>query len=76
MWPAYKDGDTLIYDQHTPPDELIGKEAVCELEDGRVYVKTITRGAGESYTLTSHNAPPIEDVFIRWAAKVRYVFKG
>lgn len=76
MYPAYREGDVLIYDEHRPPADLLQRECVVELEDGRQMVKTISRGAGDSYTLVSHNAPPIEDVYIRWAAKVKFVIKG
>lgn len=76
MWPAYKDGDVLIFDKRLPAEELVGKECIIELEDGRTLVKTIKRGASDSFTLMSHNAPDIEDVYIRWAARVAFVYKA
>jgi phage repressor protein C with HTH and peptisase S24 domain len=76
MYPAYKDGDVLIYDAEEPPADLIGKDCVVEVEDGRVLVKTIRRGAGDCFTLVSHNAADIEDVYIRRASRVKVVLKG
>ena len=73
MFPKYEDGDVLIYDERRQPDELIGKICVVEIEDGRVLVKHIKRGAGDLFTLTSINAPDIDDVKIVWAARVGFV---
>lgn len=73
MWPKFEDGDVLIYHERKPPADLINKTCVVELEDGRTLVKKIRRGAEDSFTLVSHNAQDIEDVYVRWAARVAFV---
>jgi hypothetical protein len=45
---------------------------VVGLEDGRVLVKQVQRGKTERrYDLLSQTEPPIRDVAVDWAAKVR-----
>lgn len=77
MRPAYRDGDLIYYDDHLPPDALVGREVVVELEDGRCLVKELFAGsAPDLWTLISHNAAPITDVRIRWAARIKWVQKA
>lgn len=75
MYPAYRNGDILYYRQHQGSlSDLIGRECVVLLEDDRSYVKTIMKGSVKGkYTLTSHNAAPVPDVKIKWAAPVNWV---
>lgn len=76
MRPAYRDGDLIFYDRRLESDfeSLIGEECVVELEDGSHYVKEVYLGsAAGQWTLLSHNASPIPDVRLRWAARVRYI---
>lgn len=51
--------------------DLIGRLCVVGLADGRVLVKKVQNGkqAGR-YTLLSEREDPLEDVSIRWAARV------
>ncbi len=72
MHPRYYDGEYLVYVRDgRGPDELIGRECVVELTDGRKMVKTIRRGSRKGlFRLDSFNAEPIEDVKIRWAGYV------
>ncbi len=75
MFPVYNEGDILIYSgRRYDVNEFIGKRCVCGLSDGRVLVKTITRGSQSGlYSLASFNSPPIDDVLIDWASKILWV---
>lgn len=77
MKPAYKDGDVLYYDQQENGglEHLVGDECVVRLADGRTFVKEL-RMTGGRYWLYSHNAEPMLDVSIIWAAKVKWVKKA
>jgi hypothetical protein len=72
MYPRYYDGEKLFYLRDArPPDELIGKECVIKLADGRMYVKRLRRGSGNGlFRLESFNADPIDDAMVEWAAPV------
>lgn len=75
MYPAYRDGDLIYYEDHASAlDEIYGQECVVRLRDGSVMVKTVTRGSQPHLvTLTSYNAPPREDVDAEWIAAVSWV---
>ena len=75
MWPAYREGDTLYYSEFSGSlTDLVGHECVVLLDDGRQLVKTIRKGSSKGkYTLDSHNAAPIENVKITWAAPISWV---
>lgn len=73
MYPVYRDGDRLIFEAISRSlDQLIGKECVVQLADGRKFVKTI-RYAGNELILESFNAPPITNVVIEAAWPVRWI---
>jgi phage repressor protein C with HTH and peptisase S24 domain len=74
MYPRYFDGETLYYlPEQRPPEEMIGREAVVKLSDGRIFVKIIKKGSRRNrFNLESWNASPIENVAIEWAAPVRW----
>lgn len=83
MYPAYRDGDIIIYAERLENDpsaireQLLGQECVLQLVDGASFVKTIEAGAdAETFTLTSYNASPIRDARIWWAARVMWVRRG
>lgn len=75
MYPAYKNGDTIYYSAVSEdPSHHIGEECVVKLTDGRMYLKLLERGSGgTTFTLLSHNAQPIYDAQLEWAAKVKWV---
>jgi len=75
MLPVYNDGDILIYEeQRRDLENFINRRVVCGLGDGRVLVKTMTRGSESGvYTLTSFNSGPITDVVVDWVARIRWV---
>ena len=76
MYPIAGDGDLIYYDEvRTPPtDDMIGKLCVIGLMDDRVLVKRLHHGrAPGAYDLISANALPITDVFVTWAARVKWI---
>lgn len=68
-----EDGDILLF-EHTDmvePD-AIGRVAVVQVRNGPTYVKEIFAGSTPGkFTLGSRRGPPIVDVEIQWAARVR-----
>lgn len=75
MYPAYHDGDRLLYtlEAGTEPGQWLNRECVVKLTNGIMYVKIVKRGHNGLWTLKSHNAPDIEDADLEWAAPVRWV---
>lgn len=74
MYPRYDDGNIIMWTRHLPPQEMLNKEAVVALADGRILVKIITRGSAPGlWTLTSFNAAPIIDQVVEWAAPIEWV---
>lgn len=74
MLPLYEDGTILYYSKHMPPEAMIGKRCIVKLEDERILVKNLRRGAERGlYTLVSLNAPDIEDVALIWAAPIDWI---
>lgn len=64
----------VFYDDvHDPPRrELIGKLCVVGLSDGRILVKKLIKGQlPKTFTLLSNVEPPIHDVYVDWAARVK-----
>ncbi|HLL27428.1 MAG TPA: S24 family peptidase [Xanthobacteraceae bacterium] len=71
MAPRYFDNEYLFYRRdNRPPAELIGRECVIKLTDGRMYVKELRRGEAGLFTLFGWNSPLIENVTVEWAAPV------
>lgn len=77
MWPVFHDGDTIVFDERRSGLDLVayvGRECIIRLEDGRTFIKMLTRGSAEGFwTLISYNAPPVTDVAVEWAAKVHWI---
>jgi transcriptional regulator with XRE-family HTH domain len=74
MLPLYEDGTMLFYSRQLSPEEMVGRRCVVMLEDERVLVKTLRRGAERGlYSLLSLNAPDIEDVTVQWAAPIDWI---
>lgn len=76
MLPTLLDGWCLIYwDRREEPTDFIGELCIAETEDGNTYVKTLRRGLRKgSFTLESYNADPMEDVRLKWAARVEAIY--
>lgn len=73
LYPLLDDGWIIYYQRDIigVSDDAVNRLCVAETSDGRVLVKRLRRGAGKStWTLESLNAPPIENVRLRWAAPV------
>ena len=71
---ALFDSWLVFYDdvRDPPDDDLVGRMCVCGVADGRVLIKALKRSpiAG-LWTLLSNIEPPIYDVALLWAARVR-----
>jgi transcriptional regulator with XRE-family HTH domain len=64
----------VFYDEVANPvtDDLIGKLCVVGLSDDRVLIKTIRRGSRPGlFNLESNTEPPIKDIPLEWAARVK-----
>lgn len=74
MYPRYFDGERLFYIRdERAPEELIGRECVVRLTDGRMFVKILRRGTlARRFHLESWNAPLMEDQEVEWAAPVMW----
>ena len=72
MWPRYNAGDVVICrDSEHDFYAVAGYEAAVRTGDGKRYLKTVRRGSSpDRFDLESHNAPPIRDVVIEWAAPI------
>lgn len=72
MLPVYKEGHVIVVykDQKKPVSSFYGEEAAVRTGDGRRFLKTIMRGAGNAVTLTSFNAGPIENVHLDWIGEI------
>ncbi|MGN7962604.1 S24 family peptidase [Brucella sp. 22210] len=72
MYPIFEDGDLVAYSgKELTADDALGQTCMVRLEDDRMLIKTIRRGSEPGlFTLSSTNAPDIEDVRIVWARKL------
>ncbi|MCC6776667.1 MAG: helix-turn-helix domain-containing protein [Hyphomicrobiales bacterium] len=63
----------VFYDEVRRPitSDMIGRLCVVGLADDRVLIKKVRRGRNGLYTLVSEREPPIENVAIEWAARVK-----
>lgn len=79
MYPIFEDGDLVAYrGEELSPEQAIGETCVVQLTDGRMLIKKVRRGSRPGlFTLTSANAPDIEDVALEWAREfvARYSHK-
>jgi len=76
MYPIADDGDIIYYDdiRTFPTEDMIGRMCVVALADNRILVRRLYQGrAPNLFNLTSANAPPMQDVELLWAAKVRWI---
>lgn len=76
MFPRYNEREVIYYRRanSSDPVNLIGRDVVVRLADGRTFVKVLRRGSTPGlFTLDSYNAPPMEDVVIDWVVPVKWV---
>jgi len=74
QYPRYFNGELVFYTRdHIPPAELVGRECVVQLADGRMMLKILRRGSRKNlFNLESWNAPTLEDAQVEWAAPVKW----
>ena len=74
MYPRYMDGELVFYVKDgTSPSELLNRECVVQLSDGRVFLKRLRPGSKKNlFHLESWNAPIMLDQRVKWAAPVRW----
>lgn len=72
QYPRVKNGEVVIYQRtDRPPADLVGRECVVKLIDGRVLLKTIRRGVSNGlFDLESHSRPLQESVKLDWVAEL------
>lgn len=76
MNPAYRDGDIVMArGEQLPPDGLIGKDCIVQIDGGPRLLKRLHRGSEPGlFRLFSYESHEIsEDVRLTWAAPVRWV---
>ena len=78
MAPVFRNGDMLIGSKRSgaSADNLIGLDCIVETDDGRRFVKFLTRGRIRGrFNLRSYNPAhsDIEDVKLAWAAPILWV---
>ena len=78
MWPRYDPGDVIICSREgVPIDQLVNWEAAVRTQDGRRFLKRVREGGSPGmFILESHNAAPIMNVEIAWAAGVDHVVRS
>jgi phage repressor protein C with HTH and peptisase S24 domain len=78
MSPRYDSGDVILcWREGVDGESIIGWEAAVRTADGKRYLKRIRRGSVTgTFDLESHNAPPIRNVLIEWAAEVQAVVRA
>ena len=70
MLPLAGSGDILFFGPPTLPAELIGRECIVELADGRRMFKRLRRGSRpDVFDLESYNASTIEDAPVTRAGR-------
>ena len=78
MWPRYNAGDVVVCaDGEHDLATMTGQEAAVRTGDGRRFLKTVRRGGQPgTFDLESHNAPPIRNVVLEWAAPILMILPG
>lgn len=69
----FRDGWVVFWskDQEGVSDDCLGQLCVVCLADDSMYLKELHRGSSKGkFTLASWNAPAIENVAVKWAARV------
>lgn len=75
--PAYNDGDIIFFEEtHIDYMNLLGKDCVVFLADGRKFLKELRRTPDGQWYLHSHNTDPIFGIDIKSVGKVKLVWKA
>jgi transcriptional regulator with XRE-family HTH domain len=76
QYPAYYDGDIVVAVPSADVLDIVNRDAVVDLADGRRLLKRLALGSGAGkFHLLSHNAPPIQDAEIVRFMRVKYVIR-
>jgi len=73
MYPAMEDGWLVFWtkDHDGVLEECVGKLCAVQIEDGPLLVKKLRLGSIPGHwTLSSFNAPPLENVRVAWASRI------
>jgi hypothetical protein len=76
LWPAYRRGDTIYCDRDGSIrnlSELSGKDCFVQLEDGTQLLRQVVHQAGDRVTLIAYGGPPMLNVRIISAQRVRWL---
>ncbi len=76
QYPVYRDGDLVYYNPtaNSRVLELIGRDCVIELADGRLFLKRLEYGSRAGlYNLASYGTPEIRDQAVRSAAEILWL---
>lgn len=78
MEPVLHEGDIVVYRRRSQAiNEMVGRERVVWLSDGRVMIKDMWPGQQPGrFNLMSHNASPILDAEVTHAAKIEWIKKA
>lgn len=73
--PRFNHGDVVYYrNVASPPSELFGQECVAQLDDGRIFIRTLLQGRGKDrFSLVSSKLPVITDVGLQWVKPITWV---
>ncbi|MHB2265009.1 XRE family transcriptional regulator [Aliihoeflea sp. PC F10.4] len=76
MLPMYDPGNVLIVyrEQRKPLESYFGQRVIVRTDDGRRFVKTMIKGDGDTVSLISWNASPIQNVRVTWVGEIFSVF--
>ncbi len=76
QYPAYYDGDIIVAVPCSDVLDVVNRDAVVDLADGRRLLKRLTLGSRPGFFhLQSHNAPTITDAQVVQFMRVRYVIR-
>ena len=77
LYPVYREGDLLYFIDHGLIDGMaLNKDCVVQMEDGRIFVKTVKRGSlPGTYSLDTFSAPPMENVRLSWISRILWAKK-
>lgn len=76
QYPAYYDGDIIVSVPAGDVMDVVNRDAVVDLSDGRRLLKRLTLGSKPGlFHLQSHNAPTILDAEVVRFMRVRYVIR-
>ena len=78
QWPIHSPGDYLFINHSAPlpPEQVIQRECVVKLKDGRLVLKRLLRGSEGRFTLVSAREPEMVDQDVEAAFPILWVMKA